>query len=229
MPGTAVDDIELIIEDMRGNGGGKPPSRDGDDDGGGDEGGGGEHAPEPRKPNTRKYFTAVFLAMVSITMFFMVPIAAFLALRVDNLHKWKGIVLPDILWVNTVVLLASSSTLEVARRKLRLDHGKAFRRMWTLTTVLGLLFVGGQVIAWRQLAAQGVYATSRLASSFFYVFTALHAVHLLGGICALLYVELHGFDAARVSRSLAADITSYYWHFMDGLWVFLLALLYFGR
>jgi cytochrome c oxidase subunit 3 len=127
------------------------------------------------------------------------------------------------------VLLASSSTLEVARRKLRLDHGKAFRRMWTLTTVLGLLFVGGQVIAWRQLAAQGVYATSRLASSFFYVFTALHAVHLLGGICALLYVELHGFDAARVSRSLAADIASYYWHFMDGLWVFLLALLYFGR
>jgi cytochrome c oxidase subunit 3 len=229
MPGTAVDDIELIIEDMRGNGGGKPPSRDGDDDGGGDGGGGGEHAPEPRKPNTTKYFTAVLLAMVSITMFFMVPIAAFLALRVANSQRWVGIHLPDILWVNTVVLLASSSTLELARRKLRVDDGKSFRRMWTLTTVLGLIFVGGQVIAWRQLAAQGVYLTSRLASSFFYVFTALHAVHLLGGICALLYVQLHGFDAGRVSRSLAADITSYYWHFMDGLWVFLLALLYFGQ
>lgn len=228
MPGTVVDEIELIIEDMRGNGGGKPPSRDGDDDGGGDEGGGGEHAPEPRKPNTKKYFTAVLLAMVSITMFFMVPIAAFLALRANS-QKWVGIHLPAILWVNTVVLLASSSTLEVARRRLRVDDARSFRRMWTLTTVLGLLFVGGQVIAWRQLAAQGAYDASRLASSFFYVFTALHAAHLLGGICALLYVELHGFDAGRLSRSLAADIASYYWHFMDGLWVFLLALLYFGQ
>jgi len=101
--------------------------------------------------------------------------------------------------------------------------------MWTLTTSLGLLFVGGQIIAWRRLAAHGVYLDSGLASSFFYLFTAMHAVHLLGGICALLYVELHRFEAARISRSLAAEIASYYWHFMDGLWVFLLALLYLGR
>jgi len=229
MPGTVVEDIELIIEDIRGNGGGKPPSRDGDDDGGGDEGGGGEHAPEPRRPNTKKYSTAVLLGMVSITMFFLVPTAAFVALRVSNLHSWSGIRLPSVLWANTVVLLLSSATLEVARRRLRVNDTTGFRRMWTLTTVLGLLFVVGQVIAWRELAAQGIYATSRLASSFFYLFTALHAVHLVGGVCALLYVELHRFDAARVSRSLAAEIASYYWHFMDGLWVFLLALLYLGR
>jgi cytochrome c oxidase subunit III len=85
------------------------------------------------------------------------------------------------------------------------------------------------VIAWWQLAQHGVYLALRLAASFFYVFTALHALHLLGGVCALLYVALHKFDAARVSRSLAAQVASYYWHFMDGLWLFLLALLYFGR
>jgi len=229
MPGTAVDEIELIIEDIRGNSGGKPPSRHGDDDGGGDEGGGGDHAPEPRRPNTRKYSTGVMLAMVSITMFFLVPTAAFVTLRVSNLHNWNSIHLPAILWVNTLVLLLSSATLEVARRRLHMDDATGFRRMWSLTTALGLLFVMGQVIAWRHLAAQGFYQTSRLASSFFYVFTVLHAVHLLGGICALAYVELHRFDAARVSRAIAADIASYYWHFMDGLWVFLLALLYFGR
>jgi cytochrome c oxidase subunit III len=229
MPGTVVDDIELIIEDIHGNGGGKPPSRDGDDDGGGDEGGGGEHAPDPRRSNARKYSTAVLLAIASITMFFLVPTAAFVALRISNLHNWAGIHLPGILWVNTAILLASSATLEVARRKLRLDDAKGFRSMWSLTTALGVLFVVGQVIAWRQLAAQGVYATSRLASSFFYTFTALHAVHLVAGVCALLYVELHRFDAARITRSLAAEIASYYWHFMDGLWVFLLALLYFAR
>jgi len=229
MPGTAVDDIELIIEDVRGNGGGKPPSRDGDDDGGGDDGGGGGRTPDPRRPNSKKYSTAVLLGMTSITIFFLVPTAAFLALRLSNLHNWNSIHLPGILWANTLVLLASSATLEAARRKLRSDDGPGFRRMWTLTTVLGLLFVSGQIIAWRQLAAQGAFATSRLASSFFYVFTAMHAAHLLGGVCALLYVEWHRFDAARISRAFAAEIASYYWHFMDGLWVFLLVLLYFGR
>jgi cytochrome c oxidase subunit 3 len=229
MPGTISEDIELIVEDIRGNGGGKPPFRDGDDDGSGDEGGGGEHAPEPHRSDSKRYSTGLLLGMVSITVFFLVLTAAFVALRISNLHTWTGIRLPTVLWLNTVVLLMSSATLELARRQLRLDDANGFRRMWTLTTVLGLLFVCGQFVAWRQLAAQGLYASSRLASSFFYVFTALHAVHLLGGVCVLLYVELHNFDAARVSRSVAAEITSYYWHFMDGLWVFLLALLYFGR
>jgi len=147
---------------------------------------------------------------------------------VENLHTWAGIRMPGILWINTSVLLLSSGTLELARRKLRMQDAAGFRRMWGLTTGLGLLFVGGQAIAWRQLAVQGVYVTSGLASSFFYVFTALHAVHLLGGICALSYVGLRKFDSANLSRSLAAEVASYYWHFMDGLWLFLLALLYLG-
>jgi len=229
MPGTVADDIELIIEEIHGNGGGKPPSRDGDDDGGGDDEGGGEHAPEPRSPSSKKYSIAVLIGMISIVMLFLVLTAAFLVLRVQNLHNWIGIRLPKILWANTVVLLASSATLELARRKLRLDDAAGFRGIWAFTTALGILFVCGQVIAWWQLAQQGVYVTSQLASSFFYVFTALHAAHLLGGVCALLYVALHEFDAARVSRSLAAQVASYYWHFMDGLWLFLLALLYLGR
>jgi cytochrome c oxidase subunit 3 len=227
MPGTVIDDIELIIEDIRG-GGGKPPSRDGDDDGG-DEGSGGERAPEPHRPNSKKYSTAVLLGMVSIMMFFLVLTAAFVMLRVSNLQHWVGIRIPGILWANTAMLLLSSATLEVARRRLRVEDAAGFRRMWALTTALGLLFVGGQVMAWWQLAAQGVHVTSQLAGSFFYVFTALHAAHLLGGVGALLYVGLRKFDGARVSRSLAAEVASYYWHFMDGLWLFLLALLYVGR
>jgi len=228
MPGTVIDDIELIIEDIHGNRGGKPPSRRGDD-GGDDGGGGGGRAPEPRRPNTRKYSTAIALAMISIVMFFMVLTAAFLVLRTENLHTWSRLRLPGILWVNTGVLLLSSLTLEIARRKLSMDDSRGFRRMWSLTTCLGLLFVAGQAMAWRQLAAEGAYQTSRLASSFFYVFTVLHAAHLLGGVCALLYVGLRNFGAGQVSRPVAAEVTSYYWHFMDGLWLFLLALLYFGQ
>ena len=231
MPGTPVlDDIELIIEDIRGSGGGKPPSRDDDDGDNGDGGNsGGERNPEPRRSSAKKYSTAIALAMLSILMFFMVLTAAFVVLRVHNLHNWTGMHMPWILLVNTVVLLASSGTLEMARRKLQVDSLRGFKQMWALTTFLGTVFVAGQVIAWRQLAAQGVYMTSRLASSFFYVFTALHAAHLVGGICALLYVGLRKFETARVSRFVAAEVTSYYWHFMDGLWLFLFALLYFGQ
>jgi len=154
--------------------------------------------------------------------------AAFVALRIKNLHTWSAIRLPRILWLNTAVLLASSATLELARRKLQVDRLRGFKQMWALTTILGMIFLAGQVIAWRHLAAEGVYV-ARLSSSFFYVFTALHAAHLVGGISALLYVGLRNFEAARVSRLVAAEVTSYYWHFMDGLWLFLLALLYFGQ
>src|SRR5438067_7833392 len=206
MAGTPVlDEIELIIEDTGGSGGAKPPARDdhGDDGGDGGNGGGGgerERRPESGKSSPKKYSTAVGLGILSIMMFFLVLTAAFVALRVNNLHTWSGIRMPWILWVNTAVLLTSSVTLEIARRKLRIDNLRGFKQLWTLTTVLGLIFVAGQIIAWTQLAAQGVYVTSRLASSFFYVFTSLHAVHLLGGICALLYVRSRTFIPGRVTR-----------------------------
>jgi len=131
--------------------------------------------------------------------------------------------------VNTAVLLGSSLILERAR--LRLSHGdvSGFRKLWMVTTVLGFLFVAGQLVAWRQLVTQGVYIASNQASSFFYIFTGAHGVHLLGGVVALLFVLLHNFEKSQISVSLAAEITSYYWHFMDGLWIFVFVLLYLGK
>jgi len=226
MPGSSVlEDIELMIEYIRGGGSGKPPSRD---NVGGDDNDG-SSPPEPRQPSSRKYATAIVLAMASIMMFFLVLAVAFVVLRVENLRVWSSVHLPGILWLNTVVLMTSSATLEIARRKLRRDSLQGFRHMWMLTTLLGAIFAAGQAIAWWRLMASGVFLASRLASSFFYVFTAAHAVHLLGGICALLYVGLRKFEVARISRAMAAEVTSYYWHFMDGLWLFLLALLYLGQ
>ena len=87
----------------------------------------------------------------------------------------------------------------------------------------------GQVVAWRELVAKGFYVSTNPASSFFYIFTAAHGVHLLGGVGALLYVLLRNFDRTNLTQSVAAEVTSHYWHFMDGLWLFLLALLYLGK
>jgi cytochrome c oxidase subunit III len=223
MPGTTeIPDIELVIEDI-GGGGGKPPA-------GGDDGDGGDDDKRRRKgsPSPNRYSTAIAIALVSILMFFMALASAFIVLRRGS-NAWVALHLPPVLWANTLILLGSSFTLELARKRLALADSSGFRKLWLLTTGLGFLFVAGQLIAWRQLVAQGIYIASNQASSFFYIFTGAHAVHLLGGVGALLYVSFRKLDKTRVSLSAAAGIVSYYWHFMDGLWVFLLALLYLGK
>jgi cytochrome c oxidase subunit III len=226
MPGTvAPPDIELIIEDSRGGGGGggRPPD-------GGDDGDGSDHDKRRRKdsPSPRRFSTGIAIGMVSILMFFMALASAFLVLHHGS-KVWVAVQLPRILWANTAVLLGSSFTLERARLRLSFGDFPGFRKLWLLTTGMGLLFVGGQLIAWRQLVGQGVYIASNQASSFFYIFTGAHGMHLLGGVAALLFVALRNFEKSQIPVSLAAEITSYYWHFMDGLWIFLFALLYLGK
>jgi len=227
MPGTtAFPDEEIIIEDIGGGGGGPPPPPDGGDDGDG----GGDDRNRRRKstPSPKRYSTAITIGIVSILMFFMALASAFIVLRRGS-DLWVTVQLPRILWANTCVLLASSFTLESARQRLFLADASGFRKFWLLTTALGFLFVAGQLVAWRQLVAQGVYIASNQASSFFYIFTGAHAVHLLGGVGALLFVAFGKFQKTKISLPAAAEITSYYWHFMDGLWIFLLALLYLGK
>jgi cytochrome c oxidase subunit 3 len=224
MPGaTEVPDIELVMENIGSGGGGKPPAGGDDGDDGGDD--------EKRRkgpPSLNRYSTAIAIALVSILMFFMALASVFIVLRRGS-NVWVAFHLPPVLWANTLILLASSFTLELARKRLALADPSGFRKLWLLTTGLGFLFVAGQLFAWRQLVAQGVYIASNQASSFFFIFTGAHAVHLLGGVGALLYVSFRKLDKTRVSLPTAAGIASYYWHFMNGLWVFLLALLYLGK
>ena len=222
MPGnTVIEDIELIIEDLRGGGGKLPPPADH-----GDGGNGGGKSPRSGPPS-RRYSIAIGLAMVSIMAFFLAMVVAFVVLERFN-RDWIPTHLPRILWGNTVVLLASSITLELARRSLASAHLRKFQMFWRLTTALGTLFLAGQVIAWWELVHSGALVSSQ-ASSFFYLFTGAHGVHLAGGIAALLYVSFRKFERAKISRTAASQVASYYWHFMDGLWVLLFGLLYLGR
>lgn len=223
MPGTTiVEDIELIIEDIGGGGGKGPPA-------GGDDGGdGGGRRRWPQSPSSRRYATAIILGILSIVMFFMAMASAFIFLRATS-SRWVPLHLPSIIWFNTLILLLSSGAMQLARRRLALVDLRQFRRLWSLATALGILFLLGQLAAWRQFVLAGFYVATNQASSFFYIFTGLHGLHLLGGICALLYVSFRKFEKAKVSRSVAVEVASHYWHFMDGLWLFLLALLYLGK
>jgi cytochrome c oxidase subunit III len=224
MPGTTSQkDIELIIEPVgRGGGPTAPPA-------GGDDSGGNGGKPQRRgQPSPNRYYTGIAVGIVSILMFFMALASAFLVRRGSSTN-WVAVRIPPLLWLNTIVLLASSGTIELARKQLVTQNLAKFKRYWNLSTILGVMFLTGQLVVWRQLEAQGIYLASNPASSFFYIFTGAHALHLLGGLVALLYVATRNFDKAKVSRSVAAEATSYYWHFLDALWIFLLLLLYVGR
>ena len=180
--------------------------------------------------------TGVWVGIAAISMAFAAFTSALLV-RQGAAPDWHHFALPRILYVNTVVLLLSSGTMALAARRLRAAWELAADRppgavgtgtglTWlVLTLVLGLLFVGGQLLAWRSLAAQGLFLATNPSSSFFYVFTAAHAVHLLGGIVALGYLlfRVRVSSGAPPERALAA--VSLYWHFMDVLWLYLLLVL----
>jgi cytochrome c oxidase subunit III len=142
---------------------------------------------------------------------------------------WRHFTLPSILYLNTIVLFASSVTLEISRRRVAAFMGglrsTASPVRWLYITLsLGLLFVVGQYIAWRQLSAQGLYLATNPSSSFFYVFTAAHGLHVLGGLGGLVRV-IRKLGQSVLRRS-TLDATSRYWHFMDVLWIYLLLLLW---
>ena len=219
---TTIPEIDRIVDKKDGGGKGNlPPVR-------GNGGGGNEGKNQPkRRPSPNRYYTGVAVGIVSVLMFFMALASAFLVRKGGT--DWVPVRIPALLWLNTVVLLASSATLEMARKRLAGGDVRGFRNFWLVTTALGVAFLVGQVAAWRILVGEGVYLSSNPASSFFYVFTGAHAVHLVGGVAALIYVALRNFELAKVTRTVAADVTSYFWHFLDALWLFLLALLYLGK
>jgi cytochrome c oxidase subunit III len=151
---------------------------------------------------------------------------------------WLHFQLPRILYLNTLILLVSSLTLGIARWKFdslakALEHSPTHAKNlfadgihWLYATAaLGALFVGGQLLAWRNLAAQGLLLATNPSSSFFYVFTTLHALHLAGGIAGLLYIIRKLKRTNRTARTTGLGAVCVYWHFMDGLWVYLFLLL----
>jgi cytochrome c oxidase subunit 3 len=168
---------------------------------------------------------AMWLAMAAVVMLFAAFTSA-MVVRQGLSTDWVSFRLPRILGLSTAVLLASSLTLELSRRLLRSGSGKGFARWLYVTALLGLLFLGSQFAAWRELASQGIYLATNPSSSFFYVLTAAHGVHLLGGVVALLYLVVRaGRIALEPRRATPVDVTAIYWHFMDGLWIYILLLL----
>lgn len=170
--------------------------------------------------------TGVWIGLAAITMSFAAFTSA-LVVRESTANDWHHLVIPPIVFVNTLFLVASSATLEAARRRVvsffrSNDRVQTVPRFWLwMTWFLGIVFVAGQYLAWLKLRAQGLYLATNPNSAFFYVLTAMHALHVLGGLAGLVRV-LHKLRVPVSLRRSTLDATSYYWHFMGILWLYLL-------
>jgi cytochrome c oxidase subunit 3 len=173
--------------------------------------------------------TAIWVVLFAISMMFAAFTSA-LIVRKGSSFDWRSFSLPSILYFNTFLLIASSVTLEVSRRRVATFMGglkkqvKSPARWLYITLFLGLFFVAGQYIAWSQLRARGLYLATNPSSSFFYLLTVTHVLHVLGGLTGLVYV-IGKLNKSILKRS-TLDATARYWHFMGILWLYLLLLLW---
>jgi cytochrome c oxidase subunit 3 len=190
------------------------------------------------------------IALAPVVMLFVAFTSAYLVRRILGAYDgdsgvytqdWHSVPLPLVqLVLNTVALALSSVTAELARRQLArrvilapvaeipgISLGQERNPPWLLLTViLGGAFLTGQWLVWRQLAAQGFYVTGRPGSSFVYLLTMLHAVHVGAGMLMLQWaLGMSVFRRPLESRRIVVDIAAWYWHFMGALWVVILAVL----
>lgn len=196
-----------------------------------------------------RYRLAVLSGLAGDFVFFAVLVSAFFVRQTSGhidatesfVTDWHPLAAPPILWLNTAILLLSTVTIETARRQLFheidimeewLGLGRpAVRRAapWLIATILlGVAFVAGQWMAWKQLASQGLFFATNPNSHFFYLVTGCHAIHLTIGIGALIFALVAIFRLKKVElRQIALDCTAWYWHAMSLFWAFLFVLIVF--
>lgn len=248
---TTHDRVDIEHKPKLGGGGpGKIPHRRGY--GGGDEGDrgrSGDFFSSHQRLRRGRIGVAVGIACVS-TLFIGLTVAYVARQGTSHwdqrlgreIYDWKPLNLPyKQLWINSMLLVLSSVTLEVARRTMNnkeefavmgiVPPGARWSVPWlNLTVGLGFGFLAGQVLVWNALRTQGWYLRANPSSSFFYLLTGLHAVHLAGGLVALLYATCGRWLRVRFeTQHIAVDITAWYWHFMGLLWFSIFALLHFAR
>ena len=167
------------------------------------------------------------LAFVTVTFAALVVV---FVIRSRNSFNWTGIILPPVLWADTLLLIASSLTYEKGHAKLRKDDQLGFYR-WTLCSFgLGVLFLVGQLAAWWQILRAGQLVTNNPHSSFFFILSGMHGLHIivgLAGLGALLYRTHEPASGPKwqMNTRVLANAVAVFWHYLDGLWVVLFGLL----
>lgn len=170
---------------------------------------------------------ALWLFMVTVIMIFGALTSAYIVRKGDG--NWLEFELPLLLWGNSAIILLSSATMQWSYYSAKKDDLLNLKIGIAITFLLGLFFVIGQYMAWKELVRMGVYFggnTSNPAGSFMYVLTGLHALHLISGIILLLFVLVASFQYKIHSKNMTLiEMCATYWHFLDFLWIYLFGFL----
>jgi cytochrome c oxidase subunit 3 len=167
----------------------------------------------------------LWLFLAVLTALFALFISAY-SMRMHHGDDWLRLDLPRVLWLNTALLSLASITLETARLAGRKQQLQALKVRLVVTGLLTLAFLAGQLVAWQQLSASGLFLQNSPAAAFFYLLTAVHGLHLLGGLCVwgkTMYRLVGGAELATVR--LSVDLCAVYWHFLLLVWLVVFAVL----
>ncbi len=184
---------------------------------------------EPKKPlamHPKKF--AMWLFVASVGMLFASLTSAYIVRQAEG--NWLYFKLPDLLYWTSLVIVLSSVTMQMAFHAAKKDMLERVKILVSITMVLGVIFLIGQVMAWGQLVAQSVYFVGNPSGSFLYVLTGLHGLHIVSAIIYLILVLMAAYRFKIHSRSLAMiEMCTTYWHFLGGLWLYLFIFLLLNR
>ncbi|TAG15113.1 MAG: heme-copper oxidase subunit III [Sphingobacteriia bacterium] len=178
-------------------------------------------ANESKRIHPQKF--TLWVAMGSILMMFAGLTSAYIVKK--NQSSWLEFDLPVVFWYSTAVILFSSITIHLAGKSFKAREMARYRTLITVTALLGILFIGLQVMGFMDLEARNIALTgakSNSAASFLLVITGLHMMHVLGGVIAILVIFVKAYSSRTKNySSLSIDMVGLYWHFVDILWVYL--------
>lgn len=168
----------------------------------------------------------LWVAIGSILMMFAGLTSAYIVKR--NQANWVSFEIPKAFWYSTAVILLSSFTLFLSAKAFKEREMTRYRSLMAATLVLGVFFVILQVLGFKELTKIGITFTGNVSFSFLYVIVGIHAVHVIGGVIALVVMSLKEFSQKiRTYSSVPVELVSTYWHFVDILWIYLLVFLMF--
>lgn len=216
---------------LRGLGGANGNKNNG---GGGSDDNSNDSAPEIYEKSASKSRILTWFLLLVVLMTFGGVIAAYVVIATNGVLEWRPFDLPVQIWISTLLIIASSITYIIAERAITNENQPKAKKWLIGTTVLGAAFISSQILAWLELVRLGIYVQSNPYAGFFYILTALHAVHVIGGIIALGYVVIMTWEKQKAERNIerCKDISGavgWYWHTMGGLWLVLFLLLGFWK
>lgn len=184
---------------------------------------------EPKQPltmNPKKF--GMWLFLVTVFMIFAALSSAYIVRRAEG--NWAFFEMPTLFWVNTVIILVSSVTLHWAYLSAKRDNLESVKIATIITAILGIAFMVGQYLAWKELITNRIYLVGNPSGSFVYMISGLHGAHVVGGVVYLL-ILLNSTQRGRVhSKSLnQIEMCATYWHFLGGLWLYLFLFLLLNR